>query len=192
MKKFTVNDFCNYYTKCFCCGKSTEILLYSTKNSFRIKIEPIITNHSIHFDSKVSYHSSLKIEIVKLNNSFVTNDFSAMKDYLESRRFQLVSRCSICKADIFSNYLIFDFNKNIIKPFSILKENLVIKDSNGFTYYIDTDLSEKINKSYIEIYSTNNTPNFLDIKTEISAYPLYRWRSKENFIKKMQTFINFS
>jgi len=192
MKKFTLNDFCNYFPTCFCCGKSTDFFVYSAYNGFNLKIDTLLTPISLILTPKVSYHFNINLEINKINNSFTTNNEQGFKEYINGRKFKLVSRCVVCKCEVVTHPLVFDTSKNILLPFTIKSENLVIKDDKGFTYYLDTDLDDPDKKSLIEIYSTKTNSDFLDVKTKLNSYPIYKFKTKERFIKKMITFLNFS
>jgi hypothetical protein len=126
-------------------------------------------------------------------NIFETNNIVGLQKYFNDNEVVLVSVCSKidCGCRIRSSLVAPDFRTFRLKPILLNKEFLFISDDEGNIFTVES--CADTNKTKVQVYSNKLETSASDIMSfDMPAYPLYKMKSKEAFIKKMKTYMLFS
>lgn len=189
MKKFTLNDFLDYFDTCLCCSKSTRLnIIYST-NGARLDMKPIISPNLIYISLSISYKETVDLCINKKTNKISSSqgDLSKIQDYFQGKNFYLELGCAFCRSQVQSSRIMFDLQKKVMLPISIAFERMVLKEPDQ-TYFLDTNFNEPSSKTHVEVY---NKDIQLCFRHDIPKYPKYIFKTKEAAIKKIKKYISF-
>jgi len=188
MKKFTINDFVEYFPVCLNCNKNNKFVILS---DLRTERQIVITNDSIVIPLSVNYQNSLNLnfEIQRKTNKFIfSNDKEAIKDYVHDRKFYLRVYCFTCRSFSETSVFDFDFNKDYLKPFQISQEIISIK-FNGSNYFVDSNFQSQ--RTDIEKLTFKSGRAILDFETNVSLYPKYKWKTPEALAKRISKLEKF-
>lgn len=201
MKKFTIKDFLFYNNPCFSC--QSNINFYFVSNSKDISktkqpgyFNPIVSKDAISIDIKKSYSHSLTLSIYNKTNKFYANNKHELEAYLDDHRISMYSTCPKCNTTIISNTLEFDVKGKFVKPVEVFAETINV-ESKGKTYSLATLIEN--NSSHIEVINGSKTSltsmlllNNDSFSLDIPALPLYKFKNKDNLIKKIGIYMTFS
>lgn len=186
MKQFTVKDFIAYNNPCFSCG---EKIIFT----FGKAINPVVSNTTCTVKLITTYSTSLTLEIdLKTNRFKLSGSIGELTAYEQAKKwilqnsFRLHSKCSNCKTHFFSDALVLDFNKKIVKPCHVIQEYLVVKDKR-FNYTIFTEHDG----SLLRVQDNKDGSIILDQDVD---YPitLHKIKNRKNIINKLKTYLLFS
>jgi hypothetical protein len=196
MKKFTLKDFILYNGPCFSCGNRINIkMVYvdsDNDGAFQnVKIHsssmPLVFDKTmLDITLNVKYSFTLNLKMFIKNNKYTASDMDKFITYLGMKDLHLISECQKCKNIVISNKLEFNSNGNI-KAITILREMLSVEDTEKI-YTLSSEFSNNTTEINIYNFKTHTDPYIL----ETPLLPLYRFKNKENLIKKLKTYILFS
>ena len=196
MKRFTVKDFIAYNNPCFSCGNAInfrigvwDVVGASDPQNTVSNIRPLVTPDCTEIDLRITYNDALKLFVHHKTNKISTNNMNALIRYIDEHRLYLSSTCDRCYTHISSEYLDFDFDKNVIKAIGIRFERLLVDDNENhyrINSFYDTG------KSDVVIDKTNTTGTLTPIILDLPLMPRHLFRNKEHFIKKMKLYMIFS
>ena len=198
MKNFLVKDFILYNYPCFSCGSkislqatlanssgyfySTELSLVSQDSYDDNKFYDKNYNEYLYLPIYNKYFNKLDVKIFIKTNKFETNN-NELKKYLSTSNIQLKNYCYKCETSISSNRLVFDFDKNIIKPLKIQNEVLYIREENSihriFSNY------DNNNSSLISLFDEK------ELKFTLPLLTLGKYKSREKILNKIKVCLNF-
>jgi len=187
MKKFNLNDFVEYFPTCLNCNKKNKFAILS---DLRTERDVIITNKSIVIPLLISYSKNINLEIDRKTNKLLyLGNKTEIITYLEDRKFWLRSYCFLCRSFTETNVLNFNILKNILNAITLQSETLCVRYEDD-NYYVNTNFQSM--KTDIEklSFKPGKRP-VLDFKTQISAFPKYKWNTKEALVKKVSKLENF-
>lgn len=191
MKRFTVKDFISYNNPCFGCKVNVNFYFTVTpmdpnKGKRPGYINPIVSAGLTEVDLVKSYSHSLVLSINHKTNKFAGNNKHELESYLSDNSLSLVLECPTCRSAIFSKKLVFDFKNQNIQPTEVRREIITIEEKER-VYKLKTNMEKDI--THIEVYS-----NFSRTAWELDtpALPLYKFKNKNNIIKKIKTYMIFS
>ena len=186
MKKFTIKDFILYNGPCFSCGKKITIQMVNipVKHLGNSGTTLTINKNIIEVKLKIKYSFSLDLQLFINNNKFEVSDMEKFITYLGVKDLYLVSNCSKCNNMIISNILQFD-SKGYIKAISLMNETIKIQNGNKscslFTEY-------STNSTQLKVFEKNKVPLIMDL----TLLTLYKFKTKEKLLNKINTYILFS
>lgn len=198
MKKFTVKDFIHYNAPCFSCENKVKISVISSRMNSDVGVDgaaspsqlrPTITNKNLEVDLKVTYDEIIKLFIDLTTNKIITTNFQGLTNYLKEHRLYLRSYCDKCYTGIESFFLEFNLQKGFISPVGISNERLICSDGMN-TYTVYTSFIEEKSNLYVD--KIDKVQPVSPLKLTLSPLPLYKFRTKEVFLKKMRTYVLFS
>jgi hypothetical protein len=209
MKTFTLKDFISYNNPCFICN---NIISFSAISS--VNVSPLIAKQSIvnqttinKFQTeillKTTYNSNLKLIINNTSNQFTSPNLNDLQTYLTSHNIFIKSTCKICHSYIKSSNLNLNYINNFIHPFTINYEHFFINDKAIYTIISDFQNNQTtlIKEKYLnpELPNLNNKPvkykNMIlsaPAVINIPLLPLYKFKSIERIINKINTYLTFS
>lgn len=185
----TLNDFIQYNNPCFSCNSKISLTLHmvNEKTNIHTPLKPVPFKKYIKFALQVGYRDSLDLIIDPINNKFDSNNHSHLKTYLLNREINFEIECQKCETAIITNKVEFMFKDGFIKPLTIKFEDLIVKNKNNI-YKVYNFYNE--NRAAAEIINKKgNSPNVI---IDIKLFPLFKFKTKENFIKKLKTYLIFS
>ncbi len=195
MRTFTVKDFIFYNGPCFNCNSKISIKLGTKKflQTIDVAYLPItISNDYSEVNLKISYKDILKLKIHNKTNRFECSSHKHFSNYLEDSKIHLNSYCEKCYTNINSKYLEFDLDRYFVRPIIIDNETITVNSPDcNYRLYSSTDQNKsalylkKIDAKFFDI-------QMLDFFRELPLLPLYKFKNKEHFIKKMKTYLIFS
>lgn len=198
MKKFTVKDFIHYNAPCFSCGSKIKISVISTRLNETIGVDgsasptqlrPTISTENLEVDLKITYDQILKLFINLTTNKFITTNFKGLTKYLDEHKLYLRSYCEKCFTGIETFFLEFNLQKGFVMPVGICNERLIVSDEIN-TYTVYTSFMEEKSNLYVD--RLDKTHPISPLKIQLVPIPLYRFKNKDNFLKKMKTYLIFS
>lgn len=189
MKKFTFKDFISYNNPCFNCGKRISIRIgFKFPNGDQSYLTPLVKPEYTEVNLRVTYRNTLRLRVFNKTNKFETNNVEELEKYLQEYNLYLVSNCD-CAAYLQTESLKFDLNRKLVYSFGIGLETLIVSDdSNLYHLYSDfmTDESLLVVDRIDKVYPISS------LRLSLPLLPLYRLKTKENFIRKMKTYMIFS
>ncbi|CAB4196593.1 hypothetical protein UFOVP1290_113 [uncultured Caudovirales phage] len=196
MRTFTVKDFIFYNGPCFNCNSRVSIKLGTKKflQTIDVAYLPItILNDYSEINLKISYKDILRLKIYNKTNRFECSSHKLFSKYLENSKIHLNSYCEKCYTNVSSKYLEFDLDRYFVKPIIINDETITVDSPDcNYRLYSSTDQ----NKSVLYLKKIDTTISYdiqmLDFFKELPLLPLYRFKNKEHFIKKIKTYLTFS
>lgn len=195
MRTFTVKDFIFYNGPCFNCSSKISIKFGTKKilETIDIVCLPImVSNDYSEVNLKISYKDILKLKIYNKTNRFECSNYKHFFKYLESHEIHLNSYCEKCYTNISSKYLEFDLDRCFIKPIIINNETITV-DTPDCNYRLYSSTEKNKSVLYLKkIYSVRSDIQMLDFFKELPLLPLYRFKNKEHFVKKIKTYLVFS
>lgn len=192
MKLFSVKDFISYNNPCFSCKQHVNFYFTvaprTVSNPTTGYFSPIVSRDFTAVDLKITYSHSLTLKIHHKTNRFEANNIHELEDYLSKNQINLTLSCPKCQSKITSDKLVFDLTKKYVRGTKVVYESLRIKDKEK-QYFLET--FHELNGTTITVISNNNA--FGDIFTiDTPALPLYKFKNKNNVIKKIKTYMLFS
>ena len=196
MEKFTINDFISYNSPCFSCDNKISLKMgilgvraeSNSKYSLpALYIRPVFNSDNIDIDLKITYRNVLKLRIFAKDNKFETSNIGDLTDYLSGNNLFFESYCDQCYSTFSSKILRFNFKQDYIYPVELKSEQLVVETKDTI-YYIRSDFNTKA--TAVDIFSLNDGKEKLHF--DLPILPLYKFKTKEHFLKKMKTLIIFS
>lgn len=196
MEKFTVKDFILYNNPCFSCDNKISLNMRVLKvrsdipnnyNTPPIIIKPILSNNFIEIDLRITYRDVLKLKICLTDNHFEITNIVGLTDYLREANLFLESYCDKCYSCFTSKLLTFNMTQQFINPIELKTEYLTINNDN-YAYYISTDFEKS--QSIVDIFTLNGSK--IPIHFDMPIFPLSKFKTKTQFIKKMKVYISFS
>jgi len=188
MKNFTVKDFISINNPCFNCQGSIYFSIISSGRENQalrfIEIKPVVSLEGSLFDLQITYNEKLQLWVEHYSNKITISNPELFKKYISQRRLFLQSNCEKCHTTIQSDFL--EFTDTVIKPTRIQYEYLSISDSNC-SYFITSNVPE----NYSHLIITPPTPNNV-VNMRTPPLLLSSLRTKENFLKKIKTYLIFS
>lgn len=196
IKQFTVKDFLTYTNPCFICGNKINFLFFrqniNKKESTMMSITPEVYIDHITLPLSITYKRSVILTIDNKTNSIYWE--GSFEEFCSKYTLSLYSYCpnKECNAWIMSQPLSISFLKMHIAPTTIQREAFILRDKNIF-YIVNTVMSD--NHTRVVFYDDLKEDNQSgDGKQELflPALPIYKFKTKENFIEKIKKYIIFS
>lgn len=197
IKSFTVKDFITYNNPCFSCGGKINLrIAVHDIGHGEVPSYPtaIITPESSKLELVITYNNTLTLNIEHKSNKIGSNNPEWLVSYLKNKKLFLSSTCNGCSSVIESDYLELNLDKGFIAPTYIRYEMLMMLDTLNM-YQIKSYFVEK--KTTIVVVSVknkeNNNAGKLDkIKFDLPLLPLYKFKTREQIMKKIKTYLIFS
>ena len=189
MKKFTVKDFIAYGSTCVGCGKKVLFRLEKADQKEGEFTNIPITVKDDHLEALLvlKYSTSLGIYIYPKTNKFDVSNMNKFIAYLGIYDLNLAYRCKSCHSVIISDSLKFD-SKGFIKPISLYMESFLINSDDNITQYAGYTYFKQ-DSTEIEIYDSSHVGKEI---MKMPLFPIYKFKTRENFLKKIKTYILFS
>jgi hypothetical protein len=190
MKKFSLKDFIACNSPCFACGELINFRLIAhdfINYSREIVFKPTVTKDFTVIDLHVGWKDSLRLSIEHKTNKFATNDLSALKKYSKDRKLLLKCECNHCNSSVTTNYLEFDWQRDFIKAVGINLEDTIMKDEKNI-YQVYSQYH--YNHTAIYVTSIGALPAISRLDTPL--IPRSKFKSRNEFIRKIKTYILFS
>jgi len=197
MKKFTVKDFIAYNNPCFSCGHQIKFqfgfMNLDTRSDASYLPKPIVNKDYIEVDLRISYSDSLKLWIEHKTNKFFASSPSAFKDYLNNHKLFLASSCDHCMTTIESQFLEFNlqlgYNLSRVNAVGIAREHLLVNKDDKIHMISSSFIEEK---SVISVTSLDRVKPLSPFIMELPLVPLYKLKTKEKMLEKINTYMIFS
>lgn len=195
MKKFTVKDFIFYNSPCFnCSGDSifyflirdmTESQSYPRFPASFSSKKAIVMPTYTEVELVVHYANNLTIRIDHKTNKFIATSKHALVKYLNQIELSLELRCNKCFAQITSNSIEFNMEKDFINPISLCLESFTIQDAKS-NYHVRTYFDSK------QTFITTSSPKVKSLGMQLPTLPIYKFKTRAKFLEKIKTYITFS
>lgn len=195
MRKFTVKDFLLYACPCYGCNSPTAVYIgvsYTDNESAALmdgSIMPVINQNHTRVDLKISYNSALSIAIDHKTNKFATNSEKLLKKYLQEHAIYLQSVCTKCNTQFETRYLSFNLDKLFILPVEMKNEFFVIR-SDQHIFHCFSSYEEK--STHVDAVRLDQVVPLSSTKLSLPLLPGYKFKTKEQFVQKMKTYLLFS
>lgn len=195
MKKFTVKDFIAYNNPCFSCDNAINFRIgfldLENPQANISYLRPTVTGLYTEIDLKIKYANSeaLKLYIFHKTNKLLTNSNSGLTEYLSRHKLFLSSTCDRCYTLIESQYLDFNIDKGYVNAVGISLERLMVCDDNNL-YQISSSFIEE--ESILSVDKIDKVKPLSQFQLKLPLLPKYRLKDKENFIRKIKTYMTFS
>ena len=191
MKKFTVWDFINYNAPCFSCNNKIEFRLRFCRkdNAANSYFKPVVKSDHSEVDLKITYSDAVKLSIYHKTNKIATNDLSGLVKYVDENKLYLASVCDFCGTNIRSDYLEFDFNKNLIVAVELHIEILSLSDGQNH-YIIKNNFNDDKSRVVISIINRGDPPPPIVLNSPL--LPRYKFKDKKQLIEKLKLYLTFS
>jgi hypothetical protein len=209
VRKFTVKDFITTYSSCLICGKASKIRInsYKIEELIEMEIKPIFDSSYLDLTLRLAYREVLKLRIYYINNKFETSNIEMLKKYLETHSIQLVGRCwtphyfkrqirqntpSTLHTSIVSNWLDFNYDKMHVVPFELEEEFLCVWDQRNIFNVVS---NHEKNKTTIIVTDLEKIPNpaiVENLKIELPLMRLHKFKTKKQFLDKLNVCLTFS
>ena len=146
------------------------------------------------------YNKSLNIKLFLKTNDLET-DIPELKKYLRFHKLYLENICYKCETAIKSEELVFDFNKNILKPIKIEKEILyLIEEKNKYRIRSDyltnnSEITSSSSGTFSDTFSFSNIVNNKkseELTFNLPLITLGKLKTREKILNKVRTCLNFS
>jgi hypothetical protein len=189
MRVFTVKDFIAYNNPCFSCGSKINFRIGTMdmeRGAEPSYLRALVAPNYTEIDLLITYNDSLKLYIFHKTNKILTNNVSALTDYLTRRKLFLSSTCDKCFSMVESHYLEFNQDKSVIKAVGLTMELLQVTDGESLFQLHSSFVDNKSNLTVSKVGTV--TP----IKLEMPLLPLYKIKTKKHFLEKMKTYLIFS
>jgi len=193
MKRFTVKDFIAYNNPCFSCGSPINFRIgYVPVGSGESgHLRPVIMPNHTEIDLIIKYSDmeALRLCIDHKTNKILANSIHGLTNYLSGRKLFLTSTCDKCYTKIESQFLEFNLDKRYIAPVGISTERLMVRDSDNL-YQITSSFIDEC--SLLTVDKIDKAKPLSPFQLKLPLLPKYKLRDKENFIRKIKTYITFS
>ena len=190
-KQFTVKDFVTYNNPCFSCNSKISFNFGFTnklQNYPTSYISSTVTQERTEIDLKITYNNVLQLWIFHKSNKILCSNTRNLTEYLDTHNLFMNSHCHQCYTSVTSTNLKFDLDKACIKPVSLFSEIISVTDHKN-TYYMINNYHNEL--SILKIDSLTQDSNS-QLKFKLPIMPMYKFKNKEHFLKKMKNFIVYS
>jgi hypothetical protein len=193
MRKFTVKDFIAYNNPCFSCGNPINFRIgYTLIGSGEAGyLRPAIMPNHTEVDLIIKYSDmeALRLCIYHKTNKILTNSIQGLTNYLSSRKLYLTSTCDKCYTKIESQFLEFNLERRYINAVGLSSERLMVRDSENL-YQITSSFIDET--SLLVVDKIDKVKPLSPFQLKLPLLPKYRLKDKDNFIRKIKTYMTFS
>lgn len=192
MKKFTVKDFIAYNNPCFSCGRQIKFqigFMDLDSRSDQSYLRPTVTKDYVEIDLRITYMNSLKLWIDHKTNKMFTSSPTALTKYLENHKLFLASTCDHCMTHIESQFLEFNMAHGYVSAVGLARETLVVNEASKM-YLITSSFIEE--QSIITVNNLDRIKPMSPFTLELPLVPLYKLKTRERMLEKINTYLIFS
>lgn len=191
MKKFTIKDFIAYNNPCFSCKRpiNFEIGFLDLDRRQESFLRPVVTTERTEIDLRVTYHNSLKLWITHKTNKLLSSDIQALTAYLADHKLFLASTCDHCMTQVVSQFLDFNLLQGYVNAVGLAREHLMVHHDNKI-YAVSSSFIQE--KSLVTVTSLDKVKPLSPFSIETPLLPLYKLKTRERLIEKINTYMIFS
>jgi len=190
MNKLLLKDFIKYNSPCFVCNSNIELIVnnYDNLTQHNSRLHCHVSSKQTVIPIKIKYSNSLELIIHHKDNRFSTNNIDELLKYFQTNILWLTSQCSNlkCNSVIVSSQIVLNTKFFRLDPLTIQYEHFYLKNSNKISAIVMTDYRN--NSTVISLADEFN----IILNLSLTAMSLKKYKTKEQFFKKMKTYITFS